>query len=146
MESETEAFWDTIAKDSEIDDIVFTSGFYEMDHGKAYDIARFAFNNSKTISNFCLAREMDYSQAMQEALEILDSSDIFVFRLEDNELCRKYDLYYYFIDELIIGCSKRIGDFETVGFDQKQLVAKKYRKYIMNYQKDSHVEMHVLSF
>ena len=117
MESETEAFWDTIAKDSEIDDIVFTSGFYEMDHGKAYDIARFAFNNSKTISNFCLAREMDYSKAMQEALEILDSSDIFVFRLEDNELCRKYDLYYYFIDELIIGCSKRIGDFEIVGFD-----------------------------
>lgn len=111
-------FWNTIANDEQIDEIIFTSSFLNMDHGKAYDISRLAFNNGKTINCFYFARYMDNSKELEKSLRELDESDIFIFRLEDNAMCLDYDMNYYFFDGLIIGSSKKIGDFETVEFSK----------------------------
>ncbi|MDE7251393.1 MAG: hypothetical protein K2O32_00410 [Acetatifactor sp.] len=98
-------FWDSVAGNSEIEHIVFTT---QMEKGALFAFTDWALSNHKTVSSFHFARV----DMIEQDLSVLSPDNLYVFTKENQSECLKYDLNYYLVDGYIIGC---LQNFENSG-------------------------------
>lgn len=106
-------FWNYIAKDTQIRHIVYLS---DVERAMMYSITDWAMQNEKTVNDFYFARSIDdkVSNSKADALGELSEDTLFIFKEDKFENILDYDLYYYKIDGLIIGYSKKIIGYEEM--------------------------------
>lgn len=104
-------FWNYIAKDTQIRHIVYLS---DIEGSMMYSITDWAMQNEKTVNDFYFARSIDdkVSNSKADALGELSEDTLFIFKEDKFKNILDYDLYYYKIDGLIIGYSKKIIGYE----------------------------------
>lgn len=106
-------FWDCIAQNDDIRHVVY---FSTVEQPMMYSITNWAMQNRKTVNNFYFARLIDdkVSDSTKDAFNTLSNDTLFIFNKEECLSTLQYDLHYYQIDGLIVGCVDRISDFEEM--------------------------------
>lgn len=95
--------WEEIAEGKE--HVVFVSQVTQ-NQDILYGISQYAYLHHMTINDFYLAHSAvagDISNSLKEGMENLQEDTIYIFKMQDQDLCRKYDLEYQVIDEIIVG-------------------------------------------
>lgn len=110
----TKDFWDCLSDNKEVKHVEYYSEFNEMSNFY-YSITDWALSNGKTVSDFYFARPLDSVKVSREkAFSELSNDTIFIFTEEEKANCLKYNLHYYEVDGIIVGCPHKIGDFEEM--------------------------------
>lgn len=107
--------WRMIAEETDAAHICFVSDvansrkllFSFGDYGSDYGL---------TLSNFYFARSIGDKEivARDTALQELPADTIFIFFKNEAQKCLNYEMNYYEIDGLIVGCSAPLGDMEPL--------------------------------
>ena len=107
--------WQTIAEQGNIKHITFMSEFVP-DQKLLFSFADYATDNDMTINDFYFARPMGdaVETARQEAIANAKEDSLFVFYRKESQNCQNYDLHYYEIDGLIVGCKNPIEGLEEL--------------------------------
>lgn len=108
--------WRTIADETDIKHICFVSDIVNGDRKLLFSFGDYASDYGFTLSNFYFARSIGEKeqQAKETALSAQPSDTIFIFFRNEILKCQSYDMNYYDIDGLIIGCSQPLGDMEPM--------------------------------
>lgn len=95
-------FWRFIGEEDIIKHIVFTD---PMPEKAGYAFAEWALNYDKTLSFFPLAHRNIgmFAETVQDSLQELSETDLFIFTEANRLQCYKYGLHYYISDGYIIG-------------------------------------------
>lgn len=96
------AFWENIGNNNAIEHIVFTDSISPYE---SYVFAEWALHYDKTLSFFAFshANTNMFEEIVQDSLERLPETDLYIFPAESQFEYYKYDLYYYSSDGYIIG-------------------------------------------
>lgn len=107
--------WQEIAAQGKIRHITFMSEFVP-DQKLLFSFGDFATDNEMTINDFYFARPMGdaVETARQEAIAEKSEDTIFVFYRKESQNCLNYDLHYYEIDGLIVGCAQELPGAEEM--------------------------------
>lgn len=104
-------FWDFIANDNTIKNVVFTPA--SVNYDDMYTFTEWALNNHKTVNQFYLARQIKeeiFNIHLQYQLSTLQDCDIFIFSENNKMQCLKYNLNYYLVDGFIVGYNGILND------------------------------------
>lgn len=112
----TTDFWNQLANNKEIKHILYYS---YIDQNMMYSITNWALENGKTLNDFYFARSMHnaVSQNREQVLSVLPADTIYIFSTNDwaaCAACKQYNLHYYNIDDLIVGCVNAIDGFSEI--------------------------------
>lgn len=107
--------WRMIATETEIKHICFASDITKS-RKLLFSFGDYASDYGLTISNFYFARSLGDKElsARQKALTELSPDTIFIFQKNELQQCISYDMNYFEIDDLIIGCSQPLGDLQPL--------------------------------
>ena len=103
-----ETFWENIA-DENFQHIIYVS---PVDTETMYSVTDWALDNQMTLNAFYLAHaeELFNNGNTAEILAQPAANDLFIFREGDNLKLQKYNLNYYQVDGLIVGCLNQIPE------------------------------------
>ena len=112
----TTDFWNQLAHNKEIKHILYYS---YVDQNMMYSITNWALENGKTLNDFYFARSMHNAvgKNREQVLSVLPADTIYIFSTNDWAACtecKQYNLHYYSIDDLIVGCVNAIDGFSEI--------------------------------
>lgn len=109
----TDDFWNELANDEEIKHVVYCSS---MDLNTMYSITDWALENEITLNDFYFARSIRelVNENREQILKDLPADTVYIFSENDKMMCAQYDLHYYNIDGLIVGCVNTINGFSEM--------------------------------
>lgn len=112
--------WRMIADETDVKNICFVSDVVDGDRKLLFSFGDYASDYGLTLSNFYFARSIGEKeqQARENALAALPSDTIFIFFKNEILRCLSYDMNYYEIDGLIIGCSQPLGNLEPLTVEE----------------------------
>lgn len=101
-----EAIWNEIASDPDIKHIIYVSDFNIFEK---FTFTQFALENGMTTNDFYFARSNTerIDNYTEEMLQARPNDSIFIFGVEDGDLCQKYDLEYDVVGKYVIGTTGR---------------------------------------
>lgn len=104
--------WTMLATETEVKHICFVSDVVNGSRPLLFSFGDYASDYGLTLSNFYFARFLgeEEQQAMTAALEERAADTAFIFFENEAQTCLAYDMNYYKIDGLIVGCSAPLGD------------------------------------
>ena len=109
-----DSFWNVLANNDDIVHLVYYS-LPDKDH--MYSLTDWALDNDLTVSNFYFARSIDdvVNQDRDAALNDPSVDTVFIFPIYDLDHCYDYNLYYYYIDGVIVGYVNEVEGFTQLG-------------------------------
>lgn len=88
--------------------LVFVSYIIE-NQGLLYSLSDYAVKNEMTINNFYLAHSAarsDINKALEEELQHPQKDTLYIYKIEDENLCKQYGMEYIQVDGIIVGTVK----------------------------------------
>ena len=98
--------WEEWAGDKE--HIVFVSYIVE-NQGLLYSLSNYAVKNNMTVNNFYLAHSAarsDINKALEEELTHPQKNTLYIYKMDDENLCTQPEMDYIQIDGIIVGTVK----------------------------------------
>lgn len=105
--------WDVISQNDNIAHVVCVSNF---DFFQQFCITDWALTNNQTVNYFFFARDMMglVVDNRIDALSNISEDSVFLFTMDDIDLCENYDLHYYVIDGIIVGYKTELNGLSEI--------------------------------
>lgn len=93
--------WDKAAKHDGVKHVVWVSNSYE--NKEILHFAKYAYDNNLTMNNYYFARGISVRENTQKSLDNLNDKCIYIFKNNETEGIKNYNLNFYEADEYIVG-------------------------------------------
>jgi len=97
--------WQTVARNHDIKHLVW---YHEVEQRQIFYLTDWALDHGFTVNNFYFARgimDMTLVEDRNRALIKKSPENLFIFNVNEEEICQNYNLYCYHADDLVIGYS-----------------------------------------
>lgn len=111
--------WKVIGENEDIRHICFVSDVANS-RKLLFSFGDYASDYGLTLSDFYFARSIGEkeAEAREQALFEKSADTIFIFFKNESQKCLVYDMNYYEIDDLIIGCSQPLTDMQLLSAEK----------------------------